>query len=134
MMLRLLSNIDSNPLLKIIIIFYNMKKEKKIVVIDTIIMVIFYAIFSPFVLLYVVSLAVNVAMKYLFDKLLNPLCNKICILVRNPIPNSTVQVKGSDDTYFKRVNEKLLTIKEAKKLGKQYEDEGYEVHLHLSEF
>lgn len=134
MMLRLLSNIDSNPLLKIIIIFYNMKKEKKIVVIDTIIMVIFYAIFSPFVLLYVVSLAVNVAMKYLFDKLLNPLCNKICILVRNPIPNSTVQVKGSDDTYFKRVNEKLLTIKEAKKLGKQYEDEGYEVHLYLSEF
>lgn len=134
MMLRLLSNIDSNPLLKIIIIFYNMKKEKKIVVIDTIIMVIFYAIFSPFVLLYVVSLAVNVAMKYLFDKLLNPLCNKICILVRNPIPNSTVQVKGSDGTYFKRVNEKLLTIKEAKKLGKQYEDEGYEVHLYLSEF
>ena len=111
-----------------------MKKEKKIVVIDSIIMVIFYAIFSPFVLLYVVSLAFNVTMKHLFDKLLNPLCHKICILVRKPIPNSTVQVKGSDDTYFKRVNEKLLTIKEAKKLGKQYEDEGYEVHLHLSEF
>lgn len=81
-----------------------MVKEKKIVVIDNIIMVIFYAIFSPFVLLYVVSLAVNVSMKHLFDKLLNPLYNKICRLVRNPIPNSTVTVKGSDDTYFKRFN------------------------------
>ena len=111
-----------------------MKKVKKIVVIDSIIMVIFYAIFSPFVLLYVVSLAVNVTMKHLFDKLLNPLCHKICILVRKPIPNSTVQVKGSDDSYFKRVNEKLLTIKEAKKLGKQYEEKGVEVSLHLSEF
>lgn len=134
MKLRLLSNIDSNPLLKIIIIFYNMKKEKKIVVIDSIIMVIFYAIFSPFVLLYVVSLAVNVAMKYLFDKLLNPLYNKICRLVRKPIPNSTVHVRGSEDKQFKRVNDKLLTIKEATAIGKQYEDEGYEVHLNLSEF
>lgn len=97
-------------------------------------MVIFYAIFSPFVLLYVVSLAVNMTIKKLFDKILNPLCNKICILVRKPIPNSTVQVKGSEDKYFKRVNDKLLTIKEATAIGKQYEDEGYEVHLHLSEF
>lgn len=111
-----------------------MVKEKKIVVIDNIIMVIFYAIFSPFVLLYVVSLAVNVSMKHLFDKLLNPLYNKICRLVRKPIPNSTVNVKGSEDKYFKRVNDKLLTIKEATAIGKQYEEKGYEVHLHLSEF
>ena len=111
-----------------------MIKVKKIVVIDSIIMVIFYAIFSPFVLLYVVSLAVNIAMKYLFDKLLNPFYNKICRLVRKPIPNSTVHVRGSEDKQFKRVNDKLLTIKEATAIGKQYEDEGYEVHLYLSEF
>jgi hypothetical protein len=45
-----------------------------------------------------------------------------------------VQIKGSEDKYFKRVNEKLLTIKEAKAIGKQYEEKGYEVNLHLSEF
>ena len=33
-----------------------------------------------------------------------------------------------------RVNDKLLTIKEAKALGKEYEDKGYKVDLHLSEF
>jgi hypothetical protein len=35
---------------------------------------------------------------------------------------------------WNRVNEKLLTIKEAKALGKEYEDKGYEVNLSLSEF
>ena len=108
------------------------KNQKK--VIDYIIMVIFYAIFSPFVILYVITYSVNIVMKYLFDKALNPLCNKVCKIVRGPIPNSSVHVKGKDDRYFKRVNDKLLTKKEAKVLGKEYEDKGYEVHLNLSEF
>ena len=111
-----------------------MKKEKKIVVIDTIIMVIFYAIFSPILIVYIIAYGISKGLGWIFERALKPLYHKICILVRKPIPNSTVHVKGSDDTYFKRVNEKLLTIKEAKKLGKQYEDEGYEVHLQLSEF
>lgn len=111
-----------------------MEKVKKIVVIDNIIMLIFYAIFSPFGLLYAVSFAVNVTMKQLFDKLLNPLYDKICRLVRKPIPNSIVNIKGPEDKYFKRVNDKLLTIKEATAIGKQYEEKGYEVSLHLSEF
>lgn len=101
--------------------------------IDKIIAVVFYTIFLPFVLLYIISYAINTSLKYLFENILNPLYNKVCILVRRPIPNSTVQVKGANDTYFKRINEKLLTIKEAKSIGQQYEEKGYEVHLHLSE-
>lgn len=41
---------------------------------------------------------------------------------------------GKEERCWHRVNDKLLTIKEAKILGKEYEDEGYEVHLDLSEF
>lgn len=101
--------------------------------IDKIIAVVFYIIFLPFVLLYIISYAINTSLKYLFEKVFIPIYRKVCILIRKPIPNSTVQVKGANDTYFKRINEKLLTIKEAKSLGQQYEEKGYEVHLHLSE-
>lgn len=108
------------------------KEQKKII--DNIIKSIFFIIFSPIIILYCITYGINISVKYLFEKALIPLYNKVCKIVRGPIPNSTVHVRGSEDTYFERVNEKLLTIKEAKKLGKQYEDEGYEVHLNLSEF
>ena len=106
--------------------------EKKVA--DYIIMIVFYTIFSPFVLLYLISLGVNMVIKYLFDKALNPLYNRLCKIIRGPIPNSTVHVKSKEDRYFKRINDKLLTKKEAKALGKEYEDKGYEVKLCLSEF
>lgn len=108
------------------------KKQKEII--DKIIAVVFYGVFSPIVILYIISQGINICMKYIFEHLLSPLYNKVCILVRQPIPNSSVHVKGADDRYFKRINEKLLTIKEAKALGKEYEEKGYEVHLSLSEF
>jgi hypothetical protein len=58
--------------------------------------------------------------------------------VRGPIPNSTVYILNENaepwQSKWNRVNEKLLTIKEAKALGKEYEDKGYEVNLSLSEF
>lgn len=107
------------------------KNKKKII--DKIIAVVFYIIFSPIVLLYAITKCTVIAIEYLFEKLLNPLYCKTCKLIRKPIPNSTVHVKEKDDRYFKRKNEKLLTIKEAKALGKQYEEQGYEVHLSLSE-
>lgn len=108
------------------------KEQKK--TIDYIIMGVFYMIFSPILIVYIITYGISKGLGWIFERALNPLYHKICILVRKPIPNSTVTVKGSDDTYFKRVNEKLLTIKEAKKLGKQYEEKGYEVNLNLSEF
>lgn len=102
--------------------------------IDKIIAIFMYGIFLPFVLLALIAKGVDICMKYLFEKLLNPLHNKICIIVRGPIPNSTVHIKGKEERYWHRVNGKLLTIKEAKALGKEYEDKGYEVNLSLSDF
>ena len=108
------------------------KDSKKII--DYIISGIFYIIFSPFIILYAISLCIVNVTEFTVNKWLNPLFNKCCIIVRGPIPNSTVHAKGPNDNYFKRINEKLLTIKEAKELAKEYENKGYEVHLHLSEF
>lgn len=93
-----------------------------------------YVIFSPFVLLALIAKGVDICMKYLFENLFNPLYNKVCKIVRGPIPNSTVQILGKEELYWYRVNDKLLTIKEAKALGKEYEDKGYKVNLSLSEF
>lgn len=107
------------------------KEQKKII--DNIIKGIFSIIFSPIIILYCITYGINISVKYLFEKVLNPLYNKVCKIVRGPIPNSTVHIMGKEERWH-RVNEKLLTIKEAKKLGKQYEDNGYEVTLHLSEF
>jgi hypothetical protein len=108
------------------------KEQKKII--DKIIAIFMYGIFLPFVLLALIAKGVDICMKYLFEKLFNPLYNKICKIVRGPIPNSVVHVKGKEYNIWHRVNEKLLTIKEAKALGKEYEDNGYEVTLHLNEF
>lgn len=117
------------------------KEQKKIV--DYIIKGVFSIIFSPIIILYGITYGINVSLKYLFEKALNPLYNKVCKIVRGPIPNSTVYildekskiwVKNEWQPGWRRVNEKLLTIKEAKALGKEYEDKGYEVNLHLSEF
>ena len=111
-----------------------MKKK----IIDYIIMVIFYSIFSPIIILYGITYGINVSLKYLFEKALNPLYNKVCKIVRGPIPNSAVYIWDEKPETWRskwhRVNDNLLTIKEAKALGKEYEDKGYKVDLHLSEF
>ena len=106
------------------------KEQKK--TIDKIIAIFMYCILLPFVLLALIAKGVDICMKYLFEELFNPLYNKICKIVRGPIANSTVHIL--DKKGWHRVNEKLLTIKEAKALGKEYGDKGYEVELHLSEF
>ena len=108
------------------------KEQKK--TIDKIIAIFMYGIFSPFVLIALIAKGVDICMKYLFENLLNPLYNKVCKIVRKPIPNSTVHIMGKEEHYWHRVNDKLLTIKEAKTLGKEYENKGYKVKLSLSEF
>ena len=112
-----------------------MRAEKTI---DKIIAIFMYGIFLPFVLLALIAKGVDICMKYLFEKALNPLYNKICKIVRGSIPNSTVYIFDENaepwQSNWHRVNDKLLTIKEAKALGKEYEDKGYKVDLHLSEF
>lgn len=95
---------------------------------------VFYIIFSPIIILYAISYGISKGLNYLIEKLLNPLYNTLCKIIRGPIPNSVVCIKGVDDRVFHRINDKLLTIKEAKSLGKEYENKGYEVNLHLSEF
>ena len=108
------------------------KGQKKII--DNIIKGIFYIIFSPIIILYCITYGINISVKYLFEKVLNPLYNKVCKIVRGPIPNSTVHIMGKEERCWHRVNDKLLTIKEAKTLGKEYEDKDYKVKLSLSEF
>lgn len=112
------------------------KEQKKIV--DYIIKGVFSIIFSPIIILYGITYGINVSLKYLFEKALNPLYNKVCKIVRGPIPNSAVYIWDEKPETWRskwhRVNDKLLTIKEAKALGKEYEDKGYKVDLHLSEF
>jgi hypothetical protein len=103
-------------------------------IIDYLVRGLFYIIFSPILLLDIISNIISNVTQFILNKWLQPLCNKCCIIARGPIPNSTVQVKGSEDGYFKRINENLLTIKEAKKLASEYENKGYEVNMHLSEF
>ena len=112
------------------------RKQKDIV--DNIIKGVFYIIFSPIVILYGITYGINAGVKYLFEIALNPLCHKVCKIVRGPIPNSAVYIWDEKPETWRskwhRVNDKLLTIKEAKALGKEYEDKGYKVDLHLSEF
>lgn len=112
------------------------KEQKKIV--DKIIAIFMYGIFLPFVLLSLIAKGVDICMKYLFEKALNPLYHKVCKIVRGPIPNSAVYIWNEQPESWKsgwrRVNDELLTIKEAKALGKEYEDKGYKVDLDLSEF
>ena len=112
------------------------KEQKK--TIDKIIGIFMYGIFLPFVLLALMAKGVDICMKYLFENALNPFYNKVCKIVRGPIPNSAVYIWDEKPETWRskwhRVNDKLLTIKEAKALGKEYEDKGYKVNLHLSEF
>ena len=116
------------------------KEQKKIV--DYIIKGIFSIVFSPIIVLYGITYGINVSLKYLFEKALNPLYNKVCKIVRGPIPNSAVYILDEESKIWAngwqpgwhRVNDNLLTIKEAKALGKEYEDKGYKVDLYLSEF
>lgn len=102
--------------------------------IDKVIAIFMYCIFLPFVLLALITKGVDKCMEFLFNNCFNPLYWKLCKLIRKPIPNSVVNIKKSEDKYYKRINDELLTIKEAKLLGKEYENKGYEVQLSLSEF
>lgn len=70
------------------------KEQKKIV--DYIVKGIFSIIFSPIIILYGITYGINVSLKYLFEKALNPLYNKVCKATRGPIPNSSVHVKGKE--------------------------------------
>jgi hypothetical protein len=112
------------------------QEQKK--TIDKIIRIFMCGIFLPFVLLYLIAKGVDICMQYLFETIFNPLYHKVCKIVRGPIPNSTVYIFNENaepwHSKWNRVNENLLTIKEAKALGKEYEDKGYKVDLHLSEF
>ena len=112
------------------------REQKK--TIDKIIAIFMYVIFLPFVLLALMAKGANICMEYLFEKIFNPLYGKVCIIVRGPIPNSVVYIWNEKaepwQSGWRSVNDKLLTIKEAKTLGKEYEDKGYKVKLSLSEF
>ena len=112
------------------------RKQKDIV--DNIIKGIFSIIFSPIIILYGITYGINAGVKYLVEIALNPLFHKVCKIVRGTIPNSTVYILNENAEPWKskwhRVNDKLLTIKKAKALGKEYEDKGYKVKLSLSEF
>lgn len=112
------------------------RKQKDIV--DNIIKSVFSIIFSPIIILYGITYGINAGVKYLFEIALNPLCHKVCKIVRGPIPNSAVYIWNEQPESWKsgwhRVNDKLLTIKEAKALGKECEDKGHKVKLSLSEF
>lgn len=116
---------------------YNMTQEQK-KTIDKIISIFMYGIFLPFVLLTLLAKGMNICMEYLFETLFNPFYHKVCKIVRGPIPNSVVYIWEEKTEPWKgrwhRVNDKLLTIKEAKALGKECENKGHKVNLSLSEF
>ena len=66
-----------------------------------------------------------------FMKILNCLAN-----VNNktreyfdPPRNYILQIYGKDKEIWTRVNDKLLTKKEAEKLGEEYKNQGYEIHI-----
>ncbi len=111
------------------------EQKKKI---DKIVRIFMYGIFLPFVLLALIAKGMYIGMEYLFETIFNPLYHKVCKLVRGPIPNSSVYIWEEKtepwQSKWHRVNDKLLTIKEAKALGKECEDKGHKVKLSLSEF
>ena len=66
-----------------------------------------------------------------FMKIQNYL-NKInikCHEYFEPPKNYTLQIFGKDKEIWTRVNDKLLTKKEAEKLGEEYKNQGYEIHI-----
>lgn len=46
-----------------------------------------------------------------------------------PPRNYILQIHGKDKEIWTRVNDKLLTKKEAEKLGEEYKNQGYEIHI-----
>ena len=66
------------------------KEQKK--TIDKVIAIFMYGIFLPFVLLALIAKGMNICMEYLFENALNPFYNKVCRIVRGPIPNSAVYI------------------------------------------
>jgi len=46
-----------------------------------------------------------------------------------PPRNSIVQVFGKEYQIWTRINDKLLTVKEANKLAEEYKNNGYEVNI-----
>lgn len=47
----------------------------------------------------------------------------------DPPRNSIVQVFGKEYQIWTRINDKLLTVKEANKLAEEYKNNGYEVNI-----
>lgn len=47
----------------------------------------------------------------------------------DPPRNYILQIYGKDKEIWTRVNDKLLTEKEAEKLGEEYKNQGYEIHI-----
>lgn len=47
----------------------------------------------------------------------------------DPPRNYILQIHGKDKEIWTRVNDKLLTKKEAEKLGEEYKNQGYEIHI-----
>ena len=47
----------------------------------------------------------------------------------DPPRNYILQIHGKDKEIWTRVNDKLLTEKEAEKLGEEYKNQGYEIHI-----
>ena len=47
----------------------------------------------------------------------------------DPSRNYILQIYGKDKEIWTRVNDKLLTKKEAEKLGEEYKNQGYEIHI-----
>lgn len=46
-----------------------------------------------------------------------------------PPRNYILQIHGKDKEIWTRVNDKLLTKKEAEKLGEEYKNQGYEIYI-----
>ena len=47
----------------------------------------------------------------------------------DPPRNYILQIHGKDKEIWTRVNNNLLTKKEAEKLGEEYKNQGYEIHI-----
>lgn len=47
----------------------------------------------------------------------------------DPPRNYTLQIFGKDKEIWTRINDKLLTKKEAEKLGEEYKNQGYEIYI-----
>ena len=62
------------------------------------------------------------------QKYINALNNKLHKHF-DPPRNYIVQIIGKDKQIWTRINDKLLTKKEAEKLGEEYKNQGYEIYI-----